>query len=50
LFLAGISQLIRTFYGWEIIISEWEMPIWVSFIVGAIAIFISYNLLKLKKK
>ena len=49
LFLAGISQLIRTIYGWEIIISEWEMPIWVSLIVGAIAIFLSYNLLKLKK-
>ena len=42
LFLAGISHLIRIFYGWE-------MPIWVSFIVGTISVFLSYNLLKLKK-
>ncbi len=28
LFLAGISHLIRIFYGWEITMSEWEMPIW----------------------
>jgi len=34
LFLAGISHLIRIFYGWEITMSEWEMPIWVSFIGG----------------
>ncbi len=49
LFLAGISHLIRIFYGWEITISEWEMPIWVSFIGGTIPIFLSYKLLKLKK-
>ena len=49
LFLAGISHLIRIFYGWEITISEWEMPIWVSIIAGAILVFLSYNLLKLKK-
>ena len=49
LFLAGISHLIRIFYGWEITISEWEMPIWVSIIAGTIPVFLSYNLLKLKK-
>ena len=49
LFLAGISHLIRIFYGWEITISEWEMPIWVSFTVGTITIFLSYKLLILKK-
>jgi hypothetical protein len=49
LFLAGISHLIRIFYVWEITISEWEMPIWVSFIGGTIPVFLSYNQLKLKK-
>ena len=49
LFLAGISHLIRIFYGWEITISEWKMPIWVSFIGTIIPIFLSYNLLKLRK-
>tara|TARA_B100000767_G_scaffold73823_1_gene70527 strand:+ start:823 stop:1011 length:189 start_codon:yes stop_codon:yes gene_type:complete len=48
-FLAGISHLIRIFYGWEITISEWEMPIWVSFTAGTITIFLSYKLLTLKK-
>ena len=48
-FLAGISHLIRIFYAWEITISEWEMPIWVSFIVGTVPTFFSYKLLKLKK-
>ena len=49
LFLAGISQFIRIFYAWEITISEWEIPIWVSFLAGTISIFLSYNLLKFKK-
>ena len=32
LFLAGISHLIRIFYGWEIVIDKWDMPTWVSFL------------------
>ena len=50
LFLAGISHLIRIFYGWEIKIDEWNMPTLVSFIGAIIPLFLSYNLLKLKKK
>jgi len=49
LFLTGISQLIRIFYGWELRVNEWEMPIWVSFIGTAIPLFLSYNLLKQRK-
>ena len=49
LFLAGISHLIRIFYGWEITITEWEIPIWIGFIGGTFPIFLSYKLLKLKK-
>ena len=50
LFLAGISHLIRIFYGWEIKIGEWNMPTVVSLISVIITLFLSYNLLKLKKK
>lgn len=50
LFLAGISHLIRIFYDWDIIINKWDMPTWVSFISSIITLFLSYNLLKLKKK
>ena len=50
LFLAGISHLIRIFSGWEINIGEWNIPTLVSFIGAIIPLFLSYNLLKLKKK
>jgi hypothetical protein len=49
LFLAGSTHLIRIFYGWELTVNEWEIPIWVSFIGTIIPIFLSYNLLKLRK-
>ena len=49
LFLAGIAHLIRIFYGWELAVNEWELPILVSFIGTIIPIFLSYNLLKLRK-
>jgi hypothetical protein len=50
LFLAGISHLIRIFYGWEIKIDEWNMPTLVSFIGAIIPLFLAYNLIKMKKK
>ena len=50
LFLAGISHLIRIFYGWEIKIDEWNMPNLVSFIGAIIPLFLAYNLIKIKKK
>ena len=50
LFLAGISHLIRIFYGWEIKIDEWNMPTLVSFIGAVIPLFLAYNLIKMKKK
>ena len=56
LFLAGISQLIRIFYDWDIkIISKiseniWEFPLWGSFLSAIITIFLAYNLIKIKKK
>jgi hypothetical protein len=50
LFLAGISHLVRIFYGWEIKIDEWNMPTLVSFIGAIIPLFLAYNLIKMKKK
>ena len=56
LFLAGISQLIRIFYDWDIkIISKsseniWELPLWGSFLSAIITLFLAYNLVKMKKK
>lgn len=49
LFLAGIAHLIRIFFAWELIVKEWKLPIWVSFIGTIIPIYLSYNLLKLRK-
>ena len=48
-FLAGIAQLIRIFYGWELTVNEWELPIWASFIGTIIPILLAYKLLKLRK-
>lgn len=49
LFLAGTVHLIRIFFAWELTVKEWELPIWASFIGTIIPIFLSYNLLKLRK-
>ena len=49
LFLAGIAHLIRIFFAWELTVKEWQIPVWVSFIGTIIPIFLSYNLLKLRK-
>ena len=49
LFLTGIAHLIRIFFAWELTVKEWELPIWVSFILSIIPIYLSYNLLKLRK-
>ena len=49
LFLAGIAHLIRIFYGWDITINEWKIDTWVSFIGTIIPLYLSYNLLKLRK-
>ena len=48
LFLAGISHLIRIFYGWDMTISKLELPNWVSFIATIILLFLSYSLLKIR--
>ena len=48
-FLAGIAQLTRIFFGWKLTVKEWKLQIWVSFIGTIIPIFLSYNLLKLRK-
>ena len=48
LFLVGIIHLIRLFYGWNVIIQETEIPLWVSLIGTFIPIFLSYQLLKIR--
>ena len=48
LFLVGIIHLIRLFYGWNVIIQETEIPLWVSLIGTSIPIFLSYQLLKIR--
>ena len=54
LFLAGLFHLISIFYNLKINIYTgenilWEVPNWVSFIGFIIPLFLSYNLLKIKK-
>lgn len=49
LFILGISNLIRIFYGWNVIINKSEMPIWASFIGAAIPLYLAKEILKLRK-
>ena len=55
LFLAGLFHLTSIFYNLKINIYNdgnilWEVPTWGSFIGFIIPLFLSYNLLKIKKK
>lgn len=48
-FLVGAAHLIRIFYGWNVTINEYEIPMWTSFIGTAIPLYLSKSLLKLRK-
>jgi|TARA_B110000261_G_C12996771_1_gene322558 hypothetical protein len=49
LFILGISNLIRIFYGWNVIINKSEIPMWTSFIGAAIPLYLAKEILKLRK-
>ena len=46
LFILGISNLIRIFYGWNITINKYNIPVWASFI-GLLYLIVSFKIMVL---
>jgi hypothetical protein len=49
LFILGILNLIRIFYGWNITINKYNIPVWASFIGAAIPLYLAKSILKIRK-
>jgi len=41
--LVGFLHLLRAFLEWEVLINQYIIPIWVSYIIGLFAVFLSYK-------
>lgn len=39
----GAAHLLRALYGWEAIVGGVEIPVWVSFVAAAIALYFAYR-------
>jgi len=49
LFILGILNLIRIFYGWNITINKYNIPVWASFVGAAIPLYLAKSILKIRK-
>ena len=51
IFLAiAILHLVRIVYGWDAVIDKFEVPMWVSYVVVAVAGYLSYSGLHLSRR
>lgn len=41
--LVGALHLWRAFQGWELVLGSWSIPVWVSWVVGVVLIFLAGN-------
>ena len=46
----GALHLLRLFFGWQIVLVRWTVPLWVSFFGVIIAWYLAYNAFMLSKK
>lgn len=49
LLIAGVLHLIRAFLSWEAVIGNFNLPIWISYVLGIFALFMSYHGFRLAK-
>jgi hypothetical protein len=47
---AGGLHLIRSIAGWELVVSNFVVPIWVSLVVFLLVAYLAYTAMKLNKK
>lgn len=44
--LAGVLHGLRAFYGWEMLINDWMVPIWVSWLVVLVMLIMTLTAIK----
>lgn len=47
--IVAILHLLRLIFGWEVIMGNWQIPIWVSFVGVGVSGFLAYIAFKLSK-
>lgn len=47
-FLAGALHLVRVLMGWEMVISEFIVPVWASLLVGIFVMYLAYTAIRIK--
>lgn len=47
-FVIGLAHLIRTVYGWPVVVSETAIPLWASWIAVVVAGYLAWSAFKLK--
>ena len=46
----GLLHLLRFFFGWQIVLVGWTVPLWISLFGVIIAWYLAYNAFMLAKK
>jgi len=46
----GLLHVVRIIYGWDAIIAEWSLPLWVSGVVAIISFFLSFQSFKINSR
>lgn len=47
--LAGLFHLVRVIAGWDIMIADWALPVWLSIVLVLWAWCVAWHLWKIKK-
>lgn len=47
--VVGLGHAARVFYGWGISVDNWVIPIWVSWVVAAVALYLAFCAYKMSK-
>ena len=45
--IVGSVHIIRAFLSWTILIHNWYMPVWFSYVAGIFILFLSYSAFRL---
>ena len=48
--IVGSVHIIRAFLSWTILIHNWYMPVWFSYVAGIFILFLSYSAFRFAKE
>ncbi|MBI2448368.1 hypothetical protein HYV44_02290 [Candidatus Microgenomates bacterium] len=47
--IVGVLHLIRAALSWELLIADWALPLWASWVGGIVLVILAYNAFTAKK-